>query len=125
MFDIGTQELIIIFIVALLVIGPKKLPELARALGKGVRELKLAMQGLKDSINDAEEDITKDMNITKGINIKKDIKRELEEKVFPGDLFDLQGGSGEKKDKVSNTGHDKEGDAGGERKGKAETGHDG
>jgi TatA/E family protein of Tat protein translocase len=44
MFDIGTQELIIIFIVALLVFGPRKLPELARTLGKGVRDLKAAIR---------------------------------------------------------------------------------
>lgn len=40
MFNIGTGELIIIFIVALLVIGPKKLPDLARAIAKGLREFK-------------------------------------------------------------------------------------
>lgn len=109
MFDIGTQELIIIFIVALLVIGPKKLPELARTIGKGVRQLKSAMQGLKDSIDDVEKDITKDIpkDITKGINFTKDIKRNIKESVLPGDLFDLQGKSGEKKDKVSSSGHDK------------------
>ena len=123
MFDIGTQELIIIFIVALLVFGPKKLPELARTLGKGVRELKSAMQGLKDNIDDVEKDITKDIpkDITKGINITKDIKRDLKENVFTGDLFDFQDRSGEKKDKVSSTGHDKEEDVGGELQGKAET----
>ena len=119
MFDIGTQELIIIFIVALLVFGPKKLPELAKTLGKGVRELKSAMQGLKDNIDDVEKDITKDINIT------KDIKRDLKENVFTGDLFDFQDRSGEKKDKVSSTGHDKEEDVGGELQGKAETGNDG
>lgn len=50
MFDIGTQEIIIIFIVALLVFGPKKLPELAKTLGKGIRELKSAMLGVKDTL---------------------------------------------------------------------------
>jgi TatA/E family protein of Tat protein translocase len=113
MFDIGTQELIIIFIVALLVFGPKKLPELAKTLGKGVRELKSAMQGLKDNIDDVEKDIT------------KDIKRDVKENVFTGDLFDFQDRSGEKKDKVSSTGHDKEEDVGGELQGKADTGNDG
>ncbi|MEN2986607.1 MAG: twin-arginine translocase TatA/TatE family subunit, partial [Thermodesulfovibrionaceae bacterium] len=34
MFDLGFQELVVIFIVALLVFGPKKLPELGYALGK-------------------------------------------------------------------------------------------
>ena len=40
MFDIGIQELIIIFVVALLVIGPDKLPAFSRTLGKWVAEIK-------------------------------------------------------------------------------------
>jgi Tat protein translocase TatB subunit len=61
MFDIGTQELIIIFIVALLVFGPKKLPELGRTLGKGIRELKSALSGVTESIEEAgiEDEIKK------------------------------------------------------------------
>lgn len=81
MFDIGTQELIIIFIVALLVIGPKKLPELARTLGKGVRELKSAVLGVKDTLEketgfsgDLKESI-KD-SLTKGSPLDTDNKEE-------------------------------------------------
>ncbi|MBZ0157901.1 MAG: twin-arginine translocase TatA/TatE family subunit [Alphaproteobacteria bacterium] len=55
MFDLGIQELIVIFIVALLVFGPKRLPELGRTLGKGIAELKKAMQGVKEQM-DAEMD---------------------------------------------------------------------
>lgn len=40
MFDIGFQELLIIFIVALLVFGPEKLPEIGRTLGKWVVEIR-------------------------------------------------------------------------------------
>ena len=61
MFDLGTQELIVIFIVAFLVFGPKKLPELGRTLGKGMRELKSAMQGVRDSFEEAESDVTEEM----------------------------------------------------------------
>ncbi len=113
MFDIGTQELIIIFIVALLVFGPKKLPELARTLGKGMRELKTAMRGVKDSIDDAEEEVTKDL--------KKDIK----ENILSGDLFDIQDNSVEKKDSESSIGNEKEGDTEEEKKEKVETENDG
>jgi len=54
MFDLGTQELIVIFIVALLVFGPKRLPELARTLGRGMNELRAALRGVKDSIEESE-----------------------------------------------------------------------
>jgi Tat protein translocase TatB subunit len=50
-FDLGFQELIVIFIVALLVFGPKRLPELARTIGKGVGELKRAMLDIKSEVN--------------------------------------------------------------------------
>lgn len=40
MFDLGFQELIVIFLVALLVFGPKKLPELSRNLGRWVGEIR-------------------------------------------------------------------------------------
>jgi len=51
MFDLGIQELIVIFVVALLVFGPKKLPEIARSMGKGLGELKRALDGVKTQIN--------------------------------------------------------------------------
>ena len=58
MFDLGTQELIVIFLVAFLVFGPRKLPELGRTLGKGIRELKAAMRGLRESIEETGEEFT-------------------------------------------------------------------
>lgn len=50
MFDIGLQELIVIFLVALLVFGPKRLPELAKSLGKGLGDLKRAFHDVKDQV---------------------------------------------------------------------------
>lgn len=57
MMGLGTQELIVIFIVALLVFGPKKLPELGRTLGKGLIELKRAMHGVKEQIDTEVQEI--------------------------------------------------------------------
>jgi len=51
MFDLGIQELIVIFVVALLVFGPKRLPELGRSLGKGLAELKKAVQDVKEQMH--------------------------------------------------------------------------
>src|SRR4030088_2258516 len=48
--SIGMPELILIFIVALLVFGPKKLPEIGKSLGKGLAEFKRASDELKKSI---------------------------------------------------------------------------
>ena len=50
--SIGMPELILIFVVALLVFGPKKLPELGKSLGKGLAEFKRASDDLKRTIED-------------------------------------------------------------------------
>jgi TatA/E family protein of Tat protein translocase len=67
MFDLGIQELILIFVVALLVFGPKRLPEIAQSMGRAVGELKKAMSGVKDQI-DAE------MREVKGVKELKELK---------------------------------------------------
>ncbi len=48
MFNLGLPELLIVGAVALLVFGPKKLPELAKSLGKGMRDFKKALEGNDD-----------------------------------------------------------------------------
>jgi len=50
MGPIGFQELVLILIIALLVFGPKKLPELGRSLGKTLAEFKRASNDIKQSI---------------------------------------------------------------------------
>lgn len=50
MFGIGTQELMILGIIGLLLFG-KRLPEVARSLGKGVVEFKKGIQGIEDTVD--------------------------------------------------------------------------
>lgn len=50
MFGIGMPELLLLLAIALIVVGPKKLPELARALGRGIAEFKKATNELKESL---------------------------------------------------------------------------
>lgn len=52
MFDIGFQELVIIFIVALIVFGPKQLPEISRTLSKWVIEIRRGVNIAKRQIED-------------------------------------------------------------------------
>jgi Tat protein translocase TatB subunit len=51
MFGLSGQELLLIVILALIVLGPKKLPEVAKTLGKGYQELRKAMDGVKGTMN--------------------------------------------------------------------------
>jgi sec-independent protein translocase protein TatA len=46
--SIGFPELIVILVIALIVLGPKKLPEAGRAMGKGMREFKDSLSGAND-----------------------------------------------------------------------------
>ncbi len=64
MFDIGFPELLVIFAIALIVIGPSKLPDLARALGRGYAEFKRATNELKETFeqDDTVKEIKNEFN---------------------------------------------------------------
>ena len=55
--NIGPLELVVVLIIALVVLGPKKLPEVGRSVGRGMREFKGAMTGdSRDDDEDEEDD---------------------------------------------------------------------
>jgi len=58
----GGWEMVVIAIVILLLFGAKKLPELAKGLGQGIREFKGAVDGVKDEINDVKDKVESDEN---------------------------------------------------------------
>lgn len=53
MFGLGTQELIFIIIIILILFGPKKIPELMQSLGKGLRQFRKAQEEIQKDINNA------------------------------------------------------------------------
>jgi sec-independent protein translocase protein TatA len=53
MFGIGFQEMLLILVVVLIFFGPKRLPDLAKSLGKGLAEFKKASEEVKKSIDEA------------------------------------------------------------------------
>lgn len=55
--SIGPMELLVIFLVILLLFGAKRIPEIARGLGKGIREFKSATKDIADEINAAGRDV--------------------------------------------------------------------
>jgi TatA/E family protein of Tat protein translocase len=70
MFNLGTPEIIVILAIALLLFGPKKLPEIGRSLGQGLRELRRASreamsiieQDEPESKKEVESDVLSDSN---------------------------------------------------------------
>lgn len=57
----GTMELVVIFLVILVLFGPKKLPEIARMIGKTIDQLRHASQDFKDEIMKIEDDVKKEI----------------------------------------------------------------
>ena len=60
MFGLGMQELIVIFLIVFLLFGAKNLPEIAKGLGKSIKEFKNALRSMNDDGAGTKEDKSKD-----------------------------------------------------------------
>lgn len=60
MFGIGTQEILFIVLIVLLFFGGKKIPELMKGLGKGVRSFKDGVKGVENDLDIKDEKLAKD-----------------------------------------------------------------
>ena len=69
---ISGQEIFIVMIVVLLLFGANKIPEIAKGLGKGIREFRKATDDIKREINDQSKEITQDVNKFKDDLTKED-----------------------------------------------------
>ena len=77
MFGLGIPELIVIFVIALVVFGPKKLPELGKSIGRAMAEFKKASEDFQESVR------TEMREVEREANVKEDIKR-IEQSVQEG-----------------------------------------
>jgi TatA/E family protein of Tat protein translocase len=76
-FDISGGELMVILIVAFLVFGPKKIPEIARKIGKGMNEIRRASDEIKREINKEARKLENEVNVEN--SVLKDIKKTKED----------------------------------------------
>jgi sec-independent protein translocase protein TatA len=81
MFGLGVPELIVIFVIALIVFGPKKLPELGKALGRGIAEFKRATQEVKDTIETEVRNAEHSIDVAK---LKADVEGAAKDAPSPG-----------------------------------------
>ena len=65
MWNLGFPELVTIFVVALVIFGPRKLPELGRSLGKGLSEFKRASNELKRTWEDEVDAVKHEVDVQK------------------------------------------------------------
>ena len=63
--SLGPREIVLILLVIILIFGGKKIPELARGFGKGLREFKKTTREIKDEVDTVREDVKRSVDNTK------------------------------------------------------------
>ncbi len=80
MFGLGFPELLLIFVIALIVFGPKKLPELGRSIGRAMAEFKKASEEFKESMQAEMREVEKTAELDELKKIGRDVRQEIAEK---------------------------------------------
>jgi len=99
--NIGPWELIFILLIALIVVGPGKLPEVAKSIGKASREFKKATSGVKKEIDEAmrfDDEPQNSVKINKNTE-EVQVKEENNEKVSPDELNSMVSSPGNSNEK--------------------------
>jgi sec-independent protein translocase protein TatA len=81
MGSLGMQEIIVIFVLALIIFGPRKLPDLGKSLGRGMAEFKKASNELKQTWEDEVRLEKEKQDMAEILKDTSDWKRSLEEEV--------------------------------------------
>lgn len=81
MGNIGFPEMVLIFVVALLVFGPKRLPELGKSLGRGISEFRRASSDLRNSIEREIEAAEVDQAIKETKKATEQVKDEIKQSI--------------------------------------------
>ncbi len=65
MFDVGGGELLLILLAIIILFGPKKIPEVARFLGKGIRQFRQAQSEIQTQISKIQQEVSDEINVVK------------------------------------------------------------
>lgn len=87
MFGIGPLELVVILVVALLVFGPKRVPELARTIGKGLAEFRRASNDLRQTLalDELQRDLQRDLDGSQTIHRPKEAPAQAVDEALPNE----------------------------------------
>lgn len=83
MFGLGIPELMVIFVIALVVFGPKKLPELGKSIGRAMAEFKKASQEFQDSVKEEMNKVEKTVQVDELKAISTAVTPSAREQIMP------------------------------------------